>query len=214
MTKRRRQAGSRGFTLLEVLLAMTMLAVLSVILFGGLRFGARVWEGGSRTLAIVEETHAVQMALRRMVGDARLPRAGGAGTPAQALFDGTPEALTFVGLPPAPVMVGAFYRMRVAVAREADALHLVLSWTFFDAMTENTAPFADAAHRILLQDIAAVRIDYFGAEDREAEPAWLPEWRGVDRLPQLVRIQVDFPPQSGRSWPELIVAVRRGGERF
>ncbi len=37
----RRQA---GFTLVELLVAMTLLAFLSITLFGGLRFGARSWE--------------------------------------------------------------------------------------------------------------------------------------------------------------------------
>ena len=33
-----------GFTLVELLVATTLLALLSVVLFGGLRFGARAWE--------------------------------------------------------------------------------------------------------------------------------------------------------------------------
>lgn len=214
MTRPRRRAGSRGFTLLELLLAMTMLAILSVILFGGLRFGARIWEGGSQTLEAVEETHAVQAALRRMLGDARLPRSGGGGRPGLARFDGAPEAVTFVGLPPAPAMVGALYWMRVAAVQDAGAAHLLLSWTFFDPAADVSAPLADAAHRVLLQDIAALRIDYFGAVDPESEPVWLDEWLSVDRLPLLVRVRVDFPPGSGRTWPELIVAIHRGGDRL
>ena len=38
------RAAERGFTLLELLVAITLLGLLMAALFGGLRLGTRVWE--------------------------------------------------------------------------------------------------------------------------------------------------------------------------
>jgi general secretion pathway protein J len=40
--------GSRGFTLLELLIALTIVAVMVVIIFGALRIGIRAWEKGEK----------------------------------------------------------------------------------------------------------------------------------------------------------------------
>ena len=40
--------GAAGFTLVELLVAMTLLGFLTVLLFGGLRFGTRAWEDRRR----------------------------------------------------------------------------------------------------------------------------------------------------------------------
>ena len=39
-----RHRSEAGFTLIELLVALTLLGLISVVLFGGLRFGTRAWE--------------------------------------------------------------------------------------------------------------------------------------------------------------------------
>lgn len=59
-----------GFTLLELLAALTVLGVLMVLMFGGLRFGARVWERGEGDLRAMVEMQAVTSLIRRQVSQA------------------------------------------------------------------------------------------------------------------------------------------------
>ena len=47
---------SPGFTLLELLISLTIIGLILVIVFGALRIGARAWEKGERDV----ETHQIQ----------------------------------------------------------------------------------------------------------------------------------------------------------
>ena len=48
-----------GFTLVELLVAITLLALVSAALFGGLRFGARAWESATSRIARCSKSTAV-----------------------------------------------------------------------------------------------------------------------------------------------------------
>ena len=73
MKGERRQA---GFTLVELLVAMTLLAFLSVSLFGGLRFGARSWEAVVDSSAERDDIASTQTFLRDRLAQLMLPTPG------------------------------------------------------------------------------------------------------------------------------------------
>jgi general secretion pathway protein J len=96
--------GEAGFTLLELLAALTVLAVLMAMMFGGLRFGARVWERGDAGLRGLAELQTAAGFIRRQIAQAIPvePGIAGGGDEAAALpaFRGTEDALRLIG--PAP----------------------------------------------------------------------------------------------------------------
>jgi general secretion pathway protein J len=51
--------GQAGFTLLEILLAFSVLAMIVVLLAGSLRVGLRAWEAGDRQAALQQETRVI-----------------------------------------------------------------------------------------------------------------------------------------------------------
>src|SRR5437763_14961141 len=59
----RQENGEAGFTLLELLIATTVLAFLSLLLFGGLRFGTRVWEKSETSTTETNRVRAAQLLL-------------------------------------------------------------------------------------------------------------------------------------------------------
>ena len=93
---------------------------------------------------------------------------------------------------------GGAYFFRLAVARNGDKSQLVLERTIPDpAATENPG-FTDAEHSVLAEDIAELRISYFGRDANAADadtPSWRDKWDDRQRLPLLMRIvkdQLDF----------------------
>ena len=67
---RRQRGGERGFTLLELLVAITLLGLLMAALLGGLRLGARVWETGEARLDASARVQIVQDFLRQRITEA------------------------------------------------------------------------------------------------------------------------------------------------
>ena len=63
--KRMENARERGFTLIEILIAMTLLGLLMAMLSGGLRLGTRAWEASDTRSAELARLEAVQGFIRR-----------------------------------------------------------------------------------------------------------------------------------------------------
>ena len=204
------QHRERGFTLLELLVAITLLGVLIAALFGALRLGARVWETGEARLDANGRVQVAQEFLRRQLSQA-MPLLEVTGDPAASgrlLFEGDQDRLRFVSLLPEHLGAGANL-MELAVR---DPAHvgapgdLVIRWQQLELSSE-AGPARESEEQILIEGIESLEITYFSGAPAEAKPTWWQEWRQQRSLPSLVRVRVGFPDGDGRSWPELMVAL-------
>jgi general secretion pathway protein J len=198
---------SAGFTLLELLIAITLLGLLMAALFGGLRLGARAWERGEERLDESGRLQVVQNFLRERLGEAYpLSTDDQAGRQVLA-FQGTSDAVRFVTLMPEHLGTG-FAEFLLAVVERGDAKDLVVQWRRFDGPED--APRAgdrsEPQTKVLLEGIEALEIAYYGALQRNQPAIWREEWLEprVD-MPQLVRLRVVFFDDDRRYWPDLIV---------
>lgn len=199
-------AGAQGFTLIELLVALTLTGLLSVILFGGLRFGVRAWEAGGDHVDRVSRIEVVQSLLRRQLAQTRLPplEANASGA---AVFVGEPGRLFFVASLPAHHGIGGSYMFRLGDSEHDGRSDLTLAWRLYrPELLASDAPVLEDG-TTLLEDITGIELSYFGAPDPERAPQWWAAWDGVNGAPQLVRVRVEFPPGDSRRWPDLIVRV-------
>jgi general secretion pathway protein J len=197
----------QGFTLVELLVGLTLMALVSIILFGGMRFGMRAWETGGERIERTTRIELVQTLLRRQLGQARLP-SNSAGKPPVA-FSGQRDRVTFV----APsAKHGEASDAFVFVLRWSDTgqrSHLNLAWTPLQPpASAETVRGAESAAR-LIEDVATVELAYYGALDPKRPAQWWDEWDGANGLPALMRLRLTFPEGDSRRWPDLIVRVVR-----
>jgi general secretion pathway protein J len=204
----------RGFTLLELVIALTLLALMSGVLYGALGFAGRSWEGGE---AKAEATASMRLSLgflrAQLEGQhplrmRRLPEF-------PLLFTGTSEELRYAAQLPARIAAGGIWYWRLAVVANGDRSRLVLERVLPDVDAGELPEFDDVGEdrSVLAEDIKRIRIGYFGRDTGAAstmEPAWHERWDDPNRLPLLIRI--DIEPRRGAPWPSLLVAPRQAPE--
>jgi len=124
---------SRGFTLLELLIALTILAVIVVIIFGALRIGIRAWEKGERDLDARQRQRIVLDLIKRQLASIAVNDVWGRDQQ-RPLLKGDGKSMEFVShIPMTPgnrfgtVYVGYAVRRE----KEGDKEHLV----FFERQT-------------------------------------------------------------------------------
>ncbi len=188
-----------GFTLLEVLVALVVLGLVLAGLVQGTRFGLRVADRQSATIAASADLDASERVLRGLIQQMD----PGTLTNAPDLT-ATPTSLGFTTDLDAVAPGLAVGEADVALGVTPDH-RFVLRWTPHRHVTPLAAAPA-SGETTLLPGVARVQFSY--CCDDAAGGQWLGGW--TERtLPSLIRIQLFFPAGSGLVWPPIIVAPMR-----
>ena len=194
-----------GFTLLELLISMTLVGLLMAVVFGSLRFGAHAWERSEAQNSGTDEIRLLQTKLRHELERAYPFFVVTDPTRASIDFNGTTEELIF--LAPMANALGPAARARIKVARtpEGDGMRFVLT-----ERPELSLPDESEGSQteVLLFGLTGLEFAYFGKEMLDESPRWHESWQGQTRLPQLIRMRAEFPRGDRRVWPELVIAPR------
>lgn len=170
-----------GFTLIEVVLALSIAAAVLVIVFGGLRVGLAAWSKGEARAARLDHARGVLVLLERALDGAfpyrfipaerREPR---------VLFDGRPDQITFATL--APPFPGAPPIAFTAISLSSEETGL--------ALRQQVLPGSLAIDRLppalVDAETAAVRFRYLG----ETPGAWQEVWdmEREETIPRAIEI--------------------------
>jgi general secretion pathway protein J len=211
-----------GFTLLELLIATTVLAFLSLLLFGGLRFGTRVWEKTETATTATNRVRSAQLVLSEEIRQAYPFYAGDTATVKRVDFSGEDQRMTFFA--PSKTLLGGMDLITVQTVAEKGGVSVVVA-----SKPELEGPRAIVSHYTLIRGLKWFRISYYGSSSpapsssqpstttkagtgaNAASPAkapaqWTSVWEGQQRLPELVRIRAGMADKS--DWPDLVLSPR------
>jgi general secretion pathway protein J len=194
-------AGNRGFTLVEVVVALSILSLIMLAVISALRTFGNTQASLERLTDRVDQMRTVSGFLRDTLQSAVVgPRASslslGGIPPESSYFNGDSSSLEWK----APILFGEGYggTFLVRVGREQD--RLVLRWQE-PTRDEEDIEWDDTPSRDLLQGVEEFSVSYRA----EFGQPWQKQWH-EQNSPALVRMGIKA---AGRYWPDLILQVQR-----
>src|SRR5450631_836984 len=164
----------KGFTLVELVVALLLLALMSAMLYGSLALSANSWDRGEAKAEQSSDMRLTETFLRTLLM-AQHPLRFHKVAEQPLYFQGTHETLAFAATLPARAGGGMYY-FRLEVVGDRDKQQLTLSRVVPDYAAIALPSFSDAKTSILADSIAEVRFQYFG-RDPDANETVSPSWR-------------------------------------
>jgi len=201
---------NRGFTLLELLLSMTILSMIAVLAFGALRLGVRAWEKGEETVETKQRVRIVLNLLHRQF--ASMDRTAMTGSAAKTFaFRGENKTLSFLsGVPLVPGnlygTVYAKYEVRVNDDGEGETLSFFEKNRIFLPNAESLEKIRQEDFHDLLKGFHSISFSYLKPGEDNEPPAWQDTWDPDTDGP--VPLAVKVIVEEEESSPSLVMIAR------
>jgi general secretion pathway protein J len=198
---------ARGFTLLEVLLATVLLALLIAGAYGGLRASAHAMRAGEATIDRTDRLRTAQEFVRRQLSHILpLTYAHDDGTGRNYVFEGTDRFMRFVAPMPGYLSHGGPYVQTLELVPGKDGLQLQFTDRMLNGYDEKSSAADDPV--VLIDHIASGQFAYRALDDQGNLEDWNGNWREPEITPLMIRIDLTMRPDAQISWPTLDVSLR------
>ena len=204
----RRSRLSAGFTLLEVLLALALLALLMLGVWGALASASRVTRSANAVMAASEQVRTVQQFLRRYVSVAgQQPWATPDSTRAR-MFEGDATSMRYVAPLPAQSGHAGLYLQTVSLEQGDDGGMAL--WLAYQPYVGDQPESVEPVRHVLLQHLHGGKLEYLAAAAFGKPAAWRNDWTAVNGLPLAVRIKLDPAWPVRVPFPDMLIPLRSG----
>ena len=158
-----RRIDNAGFTLLELLIAMTLLGLVLVMLYSGFNIGLRSWDKGEAVAEQLNQIRLTQEFLRRQLRQSVTVFRTDAREGRKIYFTGEPLQIGWV----APMLrylgLGGLYYLQLEWVKNTESGQLVLRWIPYNPTDEDDLiDDDDVEQTVLLDGVEDFRLEYFG----------------------------------------------------
>jgi general secretion pathway protein J len=199
----------QGFTLIEVLIAMTLMSVMLAVLFGSMKICAESWEKGENKIADVNETAVVYQFFQQHL-TTTIPLWDDFSNEEKMLsFQGTKESLQFVsGFPASAKKSGLqLFKIKYLNDKEGGYIEVAIKPFFPSQEKDKEEDSGDSVN--LISGVTNLTVSYYGIDESQPEGYWQDEWTNRENLPKLVKIKIER--DSGSPWPDMIFDIKAFG---
>ena len=175
-----------GFTLVELLVTTSLMALAGGAMVAALAGGIRVWE---RSVAFGTRQEFVLIGFNWLQRDLHGTRRF-----AKVPFEGSSERCTFAAIGP-DVIEGEPVESLGALGYHLNARDHVLCRAFVPYRRLRRERVADECQNVL-EGVSRVRFGYFVMREDTGEPGWVPRWKATEP-PMAVKIEVTVQEEQG-----------------
>jgi general secretion pathway protein J len=197
---------SGGFTLLEVLMAVTLLALLLAGAYSGIQTSVRAMHSGERMIERVDRVRTVQEFLRHQIS--RIMPLPYEQTPTATLvFEGDRQYMRFVAPMPGYLSHGGPYVQTLALVRGNDGLRLVFSGAMLNGFDAKEEKAAEREPVVLLDHIRDGSFAYRMLDEQSQLTPWSDSWPDPSITPLMVQIEIVMQSGERVDFPTLAVPL-------
>jgi general secretion pathway protein J len=199
----------KGFTLVELLLAITLMSILLGLTYSGLRAATRSSERGEKILAAGGELRAAHQFMRRQLNQ-MLPLPFAVTDDAEEtriVFTGDSGRISYVAPMPGYLGSGGPQVQVVEVVNDDnDEMVVQFSHALLQGFEEERLYDRDPV--ILLEGVESAGFEFLGRDEEGELTGWVTSWDQQDILPVAVRLDLEFAKGLNLRWPDLVAGVR------
>jgi len=202
-----RQQRSDGFTLIEMLLAVTLMAAILALVYGGMRATTRATLRGEQLIASTQSMRMTHQFISRQIHQ-MLPLHWDGEAEDAVMFTGDTDSITWIGPMPGYLGFGGPQLQRLEIGngekgRELHFRHAIL------AEGENDLDTQDPI--VLLEQVNDLQFEFLKADKEEKGASWQAGWEAAGELPLAVRMRLEFKDNgTGLVWPDLVASSHNG----
>jgi general secretion pathway protein J len=209
-TRRASSRAARGFTLVELLAGMAVVALTLALAGAGLRVISRDWERNARRVDHQDMLARTFDLLQRDAAAAQRV-VGTLSDDAWFVFSGQPGEVSFVVLePPYPTPSGAYF-VNYAFGERNGAVELIRARAPFSQNMMNF-PGATPANRVVLMSGNFQYSFSYGERTAGGRTVWHGAWTYEDRFPDLIQLLIADVETGEALAPPIVVSLRADAE--
>lgn len=200
----------QGFTLLEVIVVFTLLAMIFAMIFSGIDSGRRTAEKGEKRITAINELRIIQNLIRRQVSRAMAIGIEENDNGEMVKFYGDEDSITFISMMPGYLGNSGPHIQKIEIAEDGDGKFLQFRhgvYSNFDDEDEQNG-FDDAEPIVLLENIRAGQFSFIELNEEGEPTEWMGEIENTAVMPLMVQLDLEMNPQAKEPWPLLQIALQ------
>ena len=204
----KRARAARGFTLVELVIALSILGILSLLLVNGLGLATRTWDAVEQRTTEAHQGHLSVIFLQRQIELAQPLRLSRDASAKQITFVGQQHAMRFVAPLPGHLGAGGLYWFALSLVDSSAGKRLLLTYWLFQREDWERFGAAVPEQAVLMEGLENLQFEYLEPATPDSPARWTSDWEPLDRLPRLIRVRITYVSGSAGPWHELLVAPK------
>ncbi len=199
---------TRGFTLVELLLAILLLGMLMAGAYAGISTAGKAVVSGE---AMIDRTNRVRVAqefIRRQMRNALSLNFAIDSTDGESrLFEGESDIVRFVSTMPGYLSNGGAYVQTLWLKSGRGGRQLVFGFQMLNGYDADDGDDSERDPVVLIEGIQDGGFEYRGLDESGKMSDWKDEWDNPAVLPAAVRLRLRMSDESRYVWPDIEVAI-------
>lgn len=203
---------ARGFTLVELLVAVAVLSLLMTASLGSVHVASRSLEVSHARAERTQRLRSTAAFLKRQFSQL-VPATVGRGAEERLLFTGEPHRVRFAAPGPQYGYGAGLMVYTLEGRRAGDVVSLVLGYSPLDPGGAEPDRLRTGQEVMLTGSLDSLTFEYFGSPSPRDRPAWTRQWPAdAENHPTMIRLLTGTTP-GARGWPDLVYRIRPGTRR-